>query len=519
MGGAERSLWTAWTRKGQGKAFEALVRPHMRAAYEAARRRGCSHHDAEDCVQRALFQLVREREGGVPPVGVRAWLGRAVALNVKMLRRSSKRRSARERRVARPAETPPAPDTHLEVEAVLRGLPDTERRALVLRYLHDLDYAEMARALGASPLACRLRVHRALKRLRGRLGASGPAWLVALVALSRPARASPLVPIGGALLMTTTGKLALGGAAVLATAALFVGVTNRSEDADRLPTRAETARTEVAAAERARKTAEAPPSPPDIGAVRESVEEARESASGVEVERLNELYEGVGALAERLRLIEASEGREEAALKPDPITRRYLDELVAASRRLPEGAERAGVLQTFGAAYKRYTEATGDRSLDVFLVEVLDRSAHKDERNAAAEALFGGQTPAPRLLELMESPHTEVRWRVASRLAWVRGDDRPRAIERLYPALNDKDPIVRWNAALGLGTAAPDARTFEAVLNRLAREEDRRVAYPLARAALKIDREAGRSRLRRMLPALPSDETREMVSKAIQRAE
>ncbi|MCZ6787662.1 MAG: HEAT repeat domain-containing protein, partial [Planctomycetota bacterium] len=395
--------------------------------------------------------------------------------------------------------------------------PDTERRAIVLRYLHDLDYAEMARALGASPLACRLRVHRALTRLRGRLGASGPAWLVALVALSRPARASALVPIGGALLMATTGKLALGAAAVLATAAVIVGVTSRSEDADRLPPRAETARTEVAAAERARKTAEAPPLLPDLGAVRQSVEEARESASGVEVE-MAELHEGVGALAEGLRLIEALEGREEAALKPDPITRRYLDELVASCRRLPEGEERADILRTFGATYKRYTEATGDRTLDVFLVEALDQSAHKDERNAAAEALFGKETPAPRLLKLMESPHTEVRWRVASRLAWVRGEDRPRAIERLYPALNDKDPIVRWNAALGLGNAAPDARTFEAVLDRLAREQDQRVAYPLARTALKIDREAARSRINRMLPALPS-ETREIVSKALQRAE
>jgi RNA polymerase sigma factor (sigma-70 family) len=55
----------------------------------------------------------------------------------------------------------------------LAALPEKQFRAVELRVVDELSYAEVARTLRCSPLAARLRVHRALKALE--LGLAAPA--------------------------------------------------------------------------------------------------------------------------------------------------------------------------------------------------------------------------------------------------------------------------------------------------------------------------------------------------------
>lgn len=57
-----------------------------------------------------------------------------------------------------------------QVNALLASLPEDERRLLRLAALHDMNGERLARELGISPGAARVRLHRALKRLRGLLG-------------------------------------------------------------------------------------------------------------------------------------------------------------------------------------------------------------------------------------------------------------------------------------------------------------------------------------------------------------
>jgi RNA polymerase sigma-70 factor (ECF subfamily) len=61
-----------------------------------------------------------------------------------------------------------------DLEAALAALGDAERRAVELRVLDDLDYAEVARELGVSPAAARVRVSRGLARLRRHLTTATP---------------------------------------------------------------------------------------------------------------------------------------------------------------------------------------------------------------------------------------------------------------------------------------------------------------------------------------------------------
>ena len=64
----------------------------------------------------------------------------------------------------------PAPDERWAEEAdeLLDALPETQREAVRLRVVDQLDYDEVALALGTSTAAARVRVHRGLATLRGR---------------------------------------------------------------------------------------------------------------------------------------------------------------------------------------------------------------------------------------------------------------------------------------------------------------------------------------------------------------
>jgi RNA polymerase sigma factor (sigma-70 family) len=78
-----------------------------------------------------------------------------------------------ERRGARPVtdELPDLPvhdaaPAFAELEPYTAGLPPTERAAVVLRYGYDLDYEQIAGALGSSPEAARQAASSGVRRLR-----------------------------------------------------------------------------------------------------------------------------------------------------------------------------------------------------------------------------------------------------------------------------------------------------------------------------------------------------------------
>ncbi len=56
--------------------------------------------------------------------------------------------------------------TSATVTALLAGLTRRQRTALVLRYLADLSYADIGRAMGCAESTARATVHQALQRLR-----------------------------------------------------------------------------------------------------------------------------------------------------------------------------------------------------------------------------------------------------------------------------------------------------------------------------------------------------------------
>jgi RNA polymerase sigma-70 factor (sigma-E family) len=129
-----------------------------------------SRAEGEELAQEALVRIWwRWRLGRRPADPAR--YARRVLVNRQ---RSLLRRAAVEARSlarARPAEVPPAGTERAMVlwEAV-QALPPRQRAVLVLRYREDLTEAEVARLLGVPVGTVKSASHRALARLRQRLG-------------------------------------------------------------------------------------------------------------------------------------------------------------------------------------------------------------------------------------------------------------------------------------------------------------------------------------------------------------
>ncbi len=80
VGETPETLWRMWRTARDPRAFETVVRPHLRFAFDLARRSGCGAADADDVVQESAVVLARAKGEGPARAGVRAWLGRVVRI-------------------------------------------------------------------------------------------------------------------------------------------------------------------------------------------------------------------------------------------------------------------------------------------------------------------------------------------------------------------------------------------------------------------------------------------------------
>jgi len=184
---SEQSDLIARARRGDGRAFEALATTEERALYRHAARIVGAGPDAEDVVQDALLSAWRAMssfEGS----SFRAWLFRIVT------NRALDRIRARRRRPELPLEPadddevtwaePVAPGPELVelassrealavVEDALRGVPEEQRAALLLRDVEGFAYDEIAFMTGVEVGTVKSRIHRARVAVRNVLISRG----------------------------------------------------------------------------------------------------------------------------------------------------------------------------------------------------------------------------------------------------------------------------------------------------------------------------------------------------------
>jgi len=132
--------------------------------------------DAQDACQEACLRAHRAFTRLGPDANARAWLYRIATNSALDAARERTRKRARTADIdpdALPAATVAVVEDRAELRVVARAvgrLPPRQRAALMLRRFHDLEYGEIAAALGGNEAAARANVYQAIKKLRAALG-------------------------------------------------------------------------------------------------------------------------------------------------------------------------------------------------------------------------------------------------------------------------------------------------------------------------------------------------------------
>ncbi|WP_433324019.1 RNA polymerase sigma factor [Spirillospora sp. CA-294931] len=181
-----------------GRRFEEIYEKHHGAVLRYLRRRIGTEHAAD--VTAETFMVAWQRMGDIPEGAELPWLY-VVARN---LTANHQRRHARRERLA-PTKVPVEPD-HAEAvgrrdEALtaLRALSAGDREVIRLAAWEGLDRDQLALALGCTPSAATVRLHRARKRLHALLGwspAQRPRPFQAAAAAGMLVAATVLVAVG-----------------------------------------------------------------------------------------------------------------------------------------------------------------------------------------------------------------------------------------------------------------------------------------------------------------------------------
>ena len=162
--------------EGVERLFERMVHEHQDRLYALGYALTGNRHDAEEVAQDTLLRAFKALQT-YPPERIRelkqrAWLHR-IAVNVAR----NRHRGIKPRVVELDGTEPdaaPGPEAEAMQRVLMNGvmtglasLPPRYREAVVLRYVQDLSYGEVAEALDVPVGTAKSDVHRALKILRG----------------------------------------------------------------------------------------------------------------------------------------------------------------------------------------------------------------------------------------------------------------------------------------------------------------------------------------------------------------
>jgi RNA polymerase sigma factor (sigma-70 family) len=122
-------------------------------------------HEAEDCFQETFMSALRAYPRLRPDSNLRAWVMTIAHRKALDAHRSRRRRPEP---VGSVPEEPgrPEDDGDPGVWRRVRALPPRQREAVVLRFVGDLPYQDVGRAMGTTDAAARQNVRLALRRLR-----------------------------------------------------------------------------------------------------------------------------------------------------------------------------------------------------------------------------------------------------------------------------------------------------------------------------------------------------------------
>ena len=178
----DAQLLSRYVHERREDGFAALVQRHLPLVYHAALRQLAGDaRGAEDVAQVVFTDLARKAPALLRHPLLAGWLHAGTRRAVAQHRRAAARRTARHRAAhamtaplepeAAPAagETTPWAELRPVIDDALAALSARDREAVLLRFFEERPFAEVGAQLGLREDAARMRVERALEKLRRQL--------------------------------------------------------------------------------------------------------------------------------------------------------------------------------------------------------------------------------------------------------------------------------------------------------------------------------------------------------------
>lgn len=179
----ETNLLVERAKQRDHAAFEALYRVHYRRVYALMLRMTCDVSRAEELTQEVFIRAWEALPGFRSESRLGTWLHSVTVRTCLNANRSARRRAARfqgsvDMDVYAFAAKRAMPDTNVDLERALAGLPPRAREVIVLFDVYGYRHEEIGRMLGIAEGTSKAQLHKARRLVRealedGRAAASG----------------------------------------------------------------------------------------------------------------------------------------------------------------------------------------------------------------------------------------------------------------------------------------------------------------------------------------------------------
>jgi RNA polymerase sigma factor (sigma-70 family) len=199
---SDAELIRHYARGKSDEAFAELVQRHVNLVYRAALRQlGGDAHRAEDATQIVFTLLARKADSLIRHPSFAGWLYTTTHFTVRDMQRAERRRQHRELEAHAMQELHADSATAADWEQVrpvlddaMQALSEKDRSAILARFFEGCSFAEVGARLALSEDAARMRVERAMEKLRvllTRRGVTSAASALGVMLASEAAAAPP----------------------------------------------------------------------------------------------------------------------------------------------------------------------------------------------------------------------------------------------------------------------------------------------------------------------------------------